>query len=536
MYQALREFCLPLATLPLLVWLTYWGILKGQGVSDDISPPGGILLYDGKWQIPLSWHNVFKKFRWHAAIKPNPNKRWKENKQPAFLPNPVAHHRLNLWVFCGIGILLYLFLKQLLPESIAFLAICLWIVHPLGVQTVGWISGIGYVFSVFFMLIGLNLVLLAPQLGWTTTILGTLGTFLLFAFCQWMAVEAQFATVGATLILALLGQWPYAILSGMISIYGCANTLKEAVGLRKKVFHEQQMGQATKFYPRKLIIVIKTLFYDVKLACFPKRLGLYHTWGYHYELPYIEQEDHEWVGGILVFLLLGYGILFGSLPIQLGCVWFLAFMVLFLNWITANQFVVDRYVWLPSFGICLLAAIWFPPVAYWILFGIALMRTWHDQPKYLNEETYYLSNIANFPQSEVAWGNLGVTLMNRGLMGSAMDAWWRGLQLNSEYDVCSYNLSSCLKARGPLNPNYAPLLYNQLPKEIIDKALIHDPMRGHLHLARYFLQRAVTAKTCHFPKPWEQELAQINQELSRPVGVPMPIARLVTPLLTAALT
>ncbi len=533
MPQALREFLLPLAALPLSVWCTYWGVLNGQPVSDDTL---GMAVYDGKLQQPLSWHNVFKKLRYQIGVKPNPNKRWKEDKQPAFVHDFRAHHRLNLWVFSGVSILLYLFLRHFFSDQLAFSATLLWVVHPLGVQTVGWISGVGYVVATFFMLLGLNLVLLAPQLHWTATTLGMLGMFLLFGFCQWMAVEAMFQTVGTTLLLLLLGQWPYAVLSGIISISACANTLKEAVDLRRKVFHEQQMGQSTKFYPRKVIVVLKSLYYDLKLTLFPKRLGLYHTFGYHYEMPYIEHEDRYGMAGGVVALLFGLGIWLAPFPLKLGLLWFTAFILLFLNWITANQFVVDRYVWLPSFGVCLIAATYFPVWVYWFVVGIALMRTWAHLPTYDDEEKFYLSNVWNFPPSEVAYGNLGVVLLSKGLICSAMDAWWRGSQLNHEYDVCYYNLASMFKTRGFFNPHYAPLLYQQIPKEVMELAFQKDPLRGHLHISQYFLQKAIQAKTCHFPEPWQKEFDQLHQQLMRPIDSLSPKAVVVTPLLTAALT
>ena len=116
------QFVFPLLFLPVMVWLAYVGGLKGSGVSDDISPPGGILLYDGKWQKPISWHNVFKKFRHHFGLKPNPNRKWKEDKQPSHVPNPVANLLLNIWIFCGFVVSLFLFLRQLMPESLAFLS------------------------------------------------------------------------------------------------------------------------------------------------------------------------------------------------------------------------------------------------------------------------------------------------------------------------------------------------------------------------------------------------------------------------------
>lgn len=540
---------IPYLLLPATVWLAYHGILSGSWVSDDTA---GIAQYDGEFtrhpvqrgfnqnsmaargSLNVTWHNVLKWLRWHAAKTPNPNKRWKEDKQPPYLPNRFAHHRLNLWAMCGVAVALYLFLSQLIDPTIALLAILLWIVHPLGVQTIGWISGIGYVLSTLFMLCGLNTVLIAHQLSWLSTPLGTIGSLALFGFWQWMAIECFFATMGATIILAFLGFWPFALVSGLLTLYGGLNTLREAVGMRKAVFHEQQMAQSTTFYPKKLVVVLKTLYYDFVLALVPRRLGLYHLFGYHYEMPYIEHEDRHWAAGLGITALLVWGIIVGSVPVQLGSLWFLVFLVLFLNWITANQFVVDRYVWLPSFGLCLIAAALLPLWAVCLVGGIFLCRTWTHLPTYKDEVSFYLSNIWNFPESEVAHGNLGVAYLSQGWIGSAIDTWWKGVELNPEYDVDWYNLASMLRTRGPLNPNYFPRFYNTLPKDLLEICLQKDPMRSHLHLAKYCLERAVKAKTCHFPEPWKKELEALTQELTRPTAEPRRPAQLVHPLLTEA--
>ena len=532
MIALLEPLAYPLIIL-LTLWLAYWSIQQGSWVSDDIQ---GIAPYDGKLQQPISWHNLFKWLRWRVGKYPNPNHRWKEEKQPAFLQSSTAHHRLNLYFASGLLLLLYSFLSRVFDQRLAFLAVLLFTVHPLGCQTIGWISGLGYTSGSLFMLAGLNWVYVSQDLSLMHSPMGVLLTLLIYTFFQWMAVEAWFCTVGAFLLLLWLHQWPFALIAGLLSIYAGLNTFREAVTLRKTVFKEQQMEQSTKFYPRKLIVVLKTLYYNLKLAWFPKRMGLYHTFCYHYELPYTEHEDrYAWAGLAAAGLLIG-GIVLGPPVVAFSCLWFLAFMSLFLNWITANQFVVDRYVWLPAFGVCLLAAAYAPVWLYWTLIGVALMRLWGHHYTYKDEFFFYHSNLLNFPESEVAWGNLGVSYLNRGMIGSAMDAWVEGIRRNKEYDVCWYNLASLLRSRGPLNPNYAPLFYQLFPIPEIEQIFQKDPTRSFLHLCRLCLSKAVSSRTCHFPKPWQEELSTLERELARPAGAPPIVADLIRPRMTAALT
>ena len=524
---------LPVAALLVTLWLAYWSIRHGSWVSDDIA---GIATFDGKLQHPVSWGKLFRWVRWQVGKIPNSNHRWKEDKQPPYQQSSDIHHRLNLYLASGLIVFFYSFLCRITSPTTAFLTALLFAVHPLGCQTIGWISGVGYLTGTFFMLAGLNIIFLIQDGHWMGTPMGVLLSLLTYTFFQWMAVEAWFGTVGAVLILLWLRHYPFAIIAGGFAIYQCFHTFKEALDLRRKIFKEQQMGQSTMFYPRKLIVVLKTLYYNLKLTLFPKRMGLYHTFCYHYEMPYVEYEDWYAWAGLAVAGALGFGIWHGPPMVSLSCLWFISFMGLFLNWITANQFVVDRYAWLPAAGMSLLVAAYLPLWAYWMVVGISLMRLWSHHYTYQDEFFFYHSNLLNFPESEVAWGNLGVSYLQRGMIGSAMDAWMEGIRRNKEYDVCWYNLSSALRQRGPLNPNYAPLFYQMFPQPQIQEMFQKDPMRSHLYLARHCLDQSLKAKTCHFPEPWKKELLDLDRELSRAPGSPPVIAKLIRPLLTPALT
>ena len=546
---------LSLTSQPDLLWhllilfitpfLAYWDtLITGGYVSDDIAFSGPetkpIATYEGKLQRPVSWSNIVKLIRYYLGRIPNPNTNWEADKQPAFTASPHSHHRLNLWLLSGVAGLAYLFLRQLTTPEIAFYTTLLFIVHPVGNQVIAWISGCNYEIGAFFMLLGLNLVLLAQTVGWLSTPIGTLGTLLLFVLCQWAAGEAMFQMAGVLLILAWLHAWPFLIVGSLLSIWQMRHTFHEAVTLRTKVFHEQQMGASTRFHWRKLFVVCKTFYYNLKLSVFPKRLALYSDFFYHYNLPYAEAEDrYFWKGGALLLGCVSL-LIWGSPVVQFGVLWFLAFIAIFSGFIVANQMVVDRYVWLPSLGTCLIVAGlcvttgWM--AAYWLIVGLALMRLWAQLPAYENEEQFYRYNLISFPKSEVAYGNLGVVHIQAGWIGEAMEAWVRAIGINPQYDVPYYNLASALRSRGPLNPNYLPRLFQLVPKEVLELALNRDPQRQHLHLAAFFLHKAVTARTCHFPKPWEEELRVMQQELSRPIGVPLPSVPLIRPLLTAALT
>lgn len=542
---------LQVASLPLLVWLTYYDVLQGYYVSDDIA---GMAMYDGKlhWAKshdcaecrerkckqtqPLTLGLITKKLRYEFGKVPNPNRGWKQQKLPPFLPNHKIHHRLNLWMLCGIGGLLYGFLSRVIDPQIAYLATALFLVHPLGVQVVGWISGVPYLFGALFMLLGLNSIYLMQDASWMLTSYGTLAALGLYGLLAWLAVENMFAMIGATVLLIFLHLWPFAVLSGLMAIYTGLNAFRAAIDLRKQTFKDQKMEASIELRPSRILVVLKSLAYYTSLVLWPKRMGLYHTYLYHYEMPYVESEDRNVLIGLGLVGLYTFLLWSGPFTVQLSLMWFLSFLWIFLNWIIANQIFTERYAWLPALGACLLISAYAPLWLWGIIFGLALMRTWMHLPTYYNETQFYMSNLWNFPASEISMGNLGVVYLGRGLISSAMETFILGAKMNPEYDVNWYNLSTIFKSRGPVNPNYVPAMSDILPKEVLTAAT-SIPTKMHLIISHYCLDRALKSRTCHFPDLWNKELAELANVLAtepNPVYVGTQGAALPSPVVIAS--
>jgi hypothetical protein len=190
-----------------------------------------------------------------------------------------------------------------------------------------------------------------------------------------------------------------------------------------------------------------------------------------------------WLGVLTVLGFIG-AFVFGDTAIRLGVVWYFTYFVIFSNFITAQQFIADRYVTVPAFGICMiLASVLYGTPFFWILLGCYMIRTFMHLPTYKNEIDFYGSNFLNFRKSEVSLGNLGVGFMNQGMHGAAVDVWMLATKINPHYDVPWYNLYSLFKSSGRL-------------KE-----------------ARDFLKKCLDAKVVHFEKRWNDELKEIDSKL-----------------------
>jgi len=453
--------------LALISWVTYYGVLEGTYVSDDIE---GLLRYDGK---P-------KDHSYGAMIK------WLTFK--LFGRDMHSHHFFSVALHMANAVLLYLFLIALpIPAPIPFFASVIFAIHPVTVQSVGWVSGRGYPISLFLTLLSFNLSTFVPfannqvHLGLLTIAYGIL---------YFISVHALFAAIGTFAIQLFLGNYFLAFIGVIVTVGMGAGIIKEVVGLRAKVFAEQNLSNCTYLKWQKIIVVFKTLGYYTMLCVFPKRMGLYHTYNYHYNEK-TEKEDKTFWLGLVVLTSLVAGFIYGPFVMRLAVIWYVAYMFVFLNWITIHQFVSERYCYIPIIGVCLMIAYGCSllPVAvgiplFWLIAGLYLMRTWAHIPTFFDEVSFYQSNIWNFPESEVAFGNLGVTYVNCNLIGSAIDVWLIATKINPDYDVAWYNLVSVFRQRGDLGK------------------------------AHEFLKKSVESKTCHFKAAWGKELADLEHELA----------------------
>lgn len=439
--------------------------IKNRGFNPYIEFPGSIIRWC-RLNLAAKYQIIGKNKKGHEV--------W------GYVQSPKKHHTISLIIhFCN-ALLAYSFLIHVTNPTIAFLATLLFIIHPVTVQAVAWVSGIGYLLSLFWTLLSLNVCYWIPNPYIHVPIVSVL-TFLVC--CSLLSGLVNF------IVLALLGFWWAAFYALAVSIF-CY--FKQGIPVKKyrvTAFKEQNMGRSTYWNWRKPIVMIKSFWYYTKMIVFPKRLGLYHEWGYHYDEK-IERIDKMFILGLISLIGLGIWFWFGSEIVRLGIVWMVIYLVLFLNLITAQQWVVDRYAFISSLGYCILFAVllskW--PIVCAFLIGLYLMRTLVHLPTFDNELKFYESNLFNF-RSEVAMGNYGVTWMRLGYPGMAHDIWRVAATLNTQYDVPAYNIYSILKTNG------------QFPQ------------------AKEWLIKCLNAKVCHFDKVWTKELEELDKliQMTRPL-------------------
>jgi len=426
----------------------------------------------------MRWHrvNIGKKFQVIGKNKHG-------HDVFGLVQDPFRHHLWSLFIQSINIILVYAFLTHLFGSTVAFYASLLFAVNPLSCQTVAWISGINYLYSLMFCLI--NLVI--TQHIQSYYILIPLTLFLSFASSMTLLPGSL-----NWVILLLLGRNWEAFTSLIASLLVFARDGLGAISLRKTNFKEQNMEKTTFLSKRKPIVAMKTFWYYVKLMLFPFNLGLYHEYGYHYDET-MERIDANFWFGLISFLSLIFMAFVCPLPIKLGIIWMITYWLIFSNLITANQFVVDRYIFIPSLGFCLILAYLLPSSILNLIAGFYIGRTMCHLWTFKDQESFYLSNFLNFQKSEVSLGNLGVVYVNAGKTGKAIETWIDATKINPFYDVPWYNLYSVFRSTGQISE------------------------------AREFLKNCLKCKTVHFKERWEKELADLEKLIAQSKAIQPPV-------------
>lgn len=409
-------------------------------------------------------------------LRVNIGKKWKvigknvkDHEIYGYVQSSFRHHLFSFIVHAVNLILAYTFLSSVFGNRTALLATLLFSATPVACQTVAWISGINYLFSLFGILATLNVAVYVPSYYLSVPLV-----VLTTAIAGFTLIPGVFVSI----ILLTLGYNWCALASGIIGLIIILREGRSVTSYRTQKFVEQNMGASTKISPLKIILFFKTLWYYLCMTPMPMKLGLYHEWGYSFDDP-IKKADMMFLKGFIAFLaLVGTAVYFDGL-VRFGIIWYLVFYLIFSNIITAQQFVAERYIFISHLGFCMVSSLL--PFPIWcVLLGMYAMRVWTHLWTFRTQEDFYLSNWLNFRGSEAALGNLGVIQRNKGWHGASIDTWARGTQTNPLYDVNWYNLYSAFKSAGDLD-------------------------RAH-----HFLTKCLNAKTVHFHNKWKEEMEQLE--------------------------
>lgn len=506
-------------TITVFTWLSYFYTLRCGSVSDDIA---GLLEYDGSLRYPvlddkeqpvknpdgsiktylrLEYGTLWRWLRFHIVGGLMPS--GKKNPDGSDVPQgkfPIRAHFLSVVIFNLTCLVTFIALKPIIGEQNALLSILILIAHPCTTQGVAWVSGLAYPLSLLWISVSLILMqfFYAHQ-----TLNNAIWVIPVFCIVQFMAIHAIFATTAMIWALLLfLGYWQFSAIAFLLASVMCFDQIRKTVVLRVEEFKKQHMAESTTLNWSKHVVMMKTLWYYLCHSILPLRLGLYHEWGFHYTKE-LERRDWRFWLGFFSFCIMSV-IFFKTdmIGIKLGILWYIVFSIGFWNLITAQQFVTERYIMVANLGLGIIITtltynyFWL----YTLILGLYLCKTWTYLPTYDNELRFYQSNHWNFPKSEVALGNLGVTYARIGLENSAKDHWMIATQINSEYDVPYVNIFYQYRTKGVLAINNGDYIGGM----------------QKLQEGLPFLEKAMSCKVCHFPEQWKKEYSEVLNSLRQP--------------------
>ena len=376
--------------------------------------------------------------------------------------NPLGYHLTSLALHISSGLLIWRLFHRL-GLRWGWLGGFLFVVHPLAVESVAWISEIKNTLSLPFFLLSLD--------AWLDAEEGKPSGYLRSVLFYLAAMLAKTSTVMLPAVLLLYGWWkrghvtrqevvrtiPYALIAlvlGLLTIYfqnhGHArdNNPVELGGIVSRLIGA---GTALCFYLGQFILPMEVLpIYPrwsleapslLHVLTLPVLVGLLvclwaqrKGWGRH--------------------LILGFGFFMITLLPVLGLV---KMEYLNISW------VADHLVYLPMIGLIGLTVTGLDPLLQpsrfqpWslgiivLVMGLFIWKSHVYAGQFSDEKTLWTYTLPRNPQAWLAHNNLGTLLLREGQVDAAIEQFEEALKIAPHYAEAHYDLGNALKKSGRMS-------------------------------------------------------------------------------------
>lgn len=311
-------------------------------------------------------------------------------------------------------------------NNISFLTALLFSINPVNMQGSVWISGRNYVTASILTLLMISL----PKLSWA-----------FYAATSYFAVNAWFAP------LAFLGT-PHWYMVGIIPIIWLLNSHNRKI-LHVKLWENAGLKttntEMRAIAPRKIVPFIKTYIYYFILCIFPFGLGIEHDYlrgfGTNKTDNYkgYKKSTIFWLGLTVFSLVVGasiWCIFNGWNPVIWGLFWFTINIAMWCNFVTYQQQIAERYVYLANIGMMYALAnlIIASPWAISAFLTGYFVRLWYIMDIYMNDWWAVEYTIREFKKGHYMWLMRGVKkFMQKDHLGALYD-------FNEAYNCKPYDL------------------------------------------------------------------------------------------------
>ena len=392
----------------LLNLILYYRTTKYEGICDDIP------VFTQNVEIPKGWLNYKWMYFWYH-LHGRKYKSWK-----------YAH-----WQVIGIHtincILIYLAFGR---NTVSMLAALLFAVNPVNNQGSIWISGKGYAMN-------------------------TTCALLMWMFPAYSVIPYLFGTYfcGASLVLFplifLFTKYWWLSLLVIWGLYREKDRIFNKTDPSSK-FNTESNKELKAIKPRKLILAFKTYAYHFINSVSARILSLYHKYMF---LMGVSPKENEKCYKLDWYFF--FGILLAGVTLytrHIGLLWFSVSIVSWINIISFNQTIANRYVYSANVGLMYLLAILiapYPPIivgflVYYITKLIFFMKAYHNE--------YWSIEYACWEQPNFfySWQNRAAhCFLNRNYHG-ALGNTLKAMEIRKDDWKLTYNLTQIYMILGHL--------------------------------------------------------------------------------------
>lgn len=373
--------------------LFYWRTLSYQGVCDDIP------VFNSGTPIPKNspwtyfWYHLQgrKYISWKLA-------HWQV----------LAVHTINC-------ILIY---KAFGTNTVSFMAAMLMSLNPVNNQCSTWISGKGYAQSTTCAL----LMWMFPYFSiipylYSTYFCGP--AILLFPL---VFLFTKYWWLSSLVLLGIYREHRY--------IFNKSNPGSK--------FNQESNVELRAIAPRKLITLFKTLGYYFVNAILALRLGFYHKYMF---LHGVSAETNKESYKIDKYFFIGIIVALTALYTRhIGLVWFCVTIGTWCNFISFNQTIANRYIYLPNIGLMLLLSSLINPLIFFMLLTYYATKLVHFLPFYKNEYWAIEHSCWEQPEFFYPWQNRSVHCFQNNNFHVALGNMIKASELRPNDWKITYNL------------------------------------------------------------------------------------------------
>jgi tetratricopeptide (TPR) repeat protein len=371
--------------------------------------------------------------------------------------HPGGHHFTNVLLHTSTVIALFLVLRQMTGAlwRSAFVA-ALFAIHPLRVESVAWVAERKDVLSGLFFMLTIGAYVRYARRPWSAVRYGLV--VLLFA----MGLMCKPMLVTLPVVLLLLDYWPLQrtesagrlVLEKLpllaLSTASCVATLLAQTGAI----------ESTELYsmPLRYANALVTCMVYLGQMVWPVGLAVFY--------PYPHNGLPSWEVALAGTLLAGISAAAlwqrRKQPwVLIGWVWYLVMLFPVAGVIqVGGQAHADRYTYLPQIGVYV-AITWL--VAEWQVSRAALgglmagvlalfmVCAWQQTAYWQNSETLWSYTLACTTDNDIAKDNLGIVLMQKGRMDSAITCFQQALRIRPNFPEAHNNLGYALLQMGKVD-------------------------------------------------------------------------------------